>query len=162
MLQGTISPHSMPSVQGSSECSGYEPPRLERPMRQLQAVIMPWKHCGIWQQAATDALRAGVLLHEYGDQCTNYFHHLHRQRHQVKSITHLPQQHEFPVADLCTMPGRQQADSILINFFSADSPQACSGSCLLTCQHSNRCCRQWTAIRYPTSMRGCRGGHHAR
>ena len=32
------------------------------------------------QQAATNALRAGVLLHEYGDQSTHYFHHLHRQR----------------------------------------------------------------------------------
>ncbi len=41
MLLGTIAPHSMPSVQGSSECSGYEPARLERPMWQLQAVIMP-------------------------------------------------------------------------------------------------------------------------
>ena len=28
------------------------------------------------QQAATDALRAGVLLHEYGDQSTYYFHML--------------------------------------------------------------------------------------
>ncbi|KAL3162706.1 hypothetical protein ABBQ38_008747 [Trebouxia sp. C0009 RCD-2024] len=27
------------------------------------------------QQAATEALRAGVLLHEYGDQSTYYFHH---------------------------------------------------------------------------------------
>ena len=35
------------------------------------------------QQAATDALRAGVLLHEYGDQSTYYFHHLHKQRQQV-------------------------------------------------------------------------------
>ncbi len=40
MLQGIIAPHSMPSVQGSSECSGYEPARLERPMWQLQAVII--------------------------------------------------------------------------------------------------------------------------
>jgi len=40
----------MPSVQGSSECSGYEPARLERPMWQLQAVIMPWMHCAIRQQ----------------------------------------------------------------------------------------------------------------
>jgi len=34
-------------------------------------------------QAATDALRAGVLLHEYGDQSTYYFHHLHKQRQQA-------------------------------------------------------------------------------
>ena len=38
------------------------------------------------QQAATDALRAGVLLHEYGDQSTFYFHHLHRQRQQTTAI----------------------------------------------------------------------------
>ena len=43
------------------------------------------------QQAtdATDALRAGVLLHEYGDQSTYYSHHLHRQRQQATVITHL-------------------------------------------------------------------------
>jgi len=35
------------------------------------------------QLAATDALRAGVLLHEYGDQSTYYFHHLHKQREQL-------------------------------------------------------------------------------
>ncbi len=74
------------------------------------------------QQAATDALRAGVLLHEYGDQSTYYFHHLHRQRQQATVITHLQQQQGSPVADLCTMHGRQQADSITVNFFSADSP----------------------------------------
>jgi len=50
MLQGTIAPHSLPSVQGSSECSGHEPARLERPMWQLQAVIMPWMHCAVQQQ----------------------------------------------------------------------------------------------------------------
>ncbi len=73
------------------------------------------------QQAATDALRAGVLLHEYGDQSTYYFHHLHRQRQQATVITHLQQQQGSPVADLCTMHGRHQADSIIVNFFSADS-----------------------------------------
>ena len=58
------------------------------------------------QQAATDALRAGVLLHEYGDQSTYYFHHLHRQRQQATVISHLQQQQGSPVADLCTMHGR--------------------------------------------------------
>jgi hypothetical protein len=67
-------------------------------------------------------LRAGVLLHEYGDQSTYYFHHLHRQRQQATIITHLQQQQGSPVADLCTIYGRQQADSIIVNFFSADSP----------------------------------------
>jgi len=67
-------------------------------------------------------LRAGVLLHEYGDQSTYYFHHLHRQRQQAAIITHLQQQQGSPVADLCTIYGRQQADSIIVNFFSADSP----------------------------------------
>ena len=41
------------------------------------------------QQAATDALRAGVLLHEYGDQSTYYFHHLHRQRQQATIMSSL-------------------------------------------------------------------------
>ena len=49
-MQGTIAPHSMPSIQGSSECSEFEPARLERPMWQLQAVIMPWMHYAIRQQ----------------------------------------------------------------------------------------------------------------
>ncbi len=74
------------------------------------------------QQAATDALRAGVLLHEYGDQSTYYFHHLHRQRQQATIISHLQQQQGSTVADLCTMHGRHQADGIIVNFFSADSP----------------------------------------
>ncbi|KAA6416665.1 MAG: hypothetical protein FRX49_13364 [Trebouxia sp. A1-2] len=65
------------------------------------------------QQAATDALRAGVLLHEYGDQSTYYFHHLHRQRQQATVISHLQQQQGSPMANLCTMQGRQQADSII-------------------------------------------------
>jgi len=62
------------------------------------------------------------LLHEYGDQPTYYFHHLHKQRQQATIISHLQQQQGSPVADLCTMHGRQQADSIIVNFFSADSP----------------------------------------
>jgi len=74
------------------------------------------------QQAATDALRAGVLLHEYGDQSTYYFHHLHKQRQQATVISHLQQHQDSPVADLCSVDGRQQADSIIVNFFSADSP----------------------------------------
>ena len=74
------------------------------------------------QQAAKDALRAGVLLHEYGDQSTYYFHHLHRQRQQATVISHLQQQTDAPLADLCTASGRQQADSIIVSFFSADSP----------------------------------------
>lgn len=74
------------------------------------------------QRAATDALRAGVLLHEYGDQSTYYFHHLHRQRQQATVISHLQQRSDSPLADLCTETGRQQADSIITTFFSADSP----------------------------------------
>ena len=73
------------------------------------------------QQAATDALRAGVLLHEYGDQSTFYFHHLHRQRQQATAISQLQLQPSSPVADLCTEVGRQQANSIIVSFFSADS-----------------------------------------
>ena len=53
------------------------------------------------QQAATDALRAGVLLHEYGDQSTYYFHHLHRQRQQATIMSSLQQQPNSPLADLC-------------------------------------------------------------
>ncbi|KAL3158385.1 hypothetical protein ABBQ38_010623 [Trebouxia sp. C0009 RCD-2024] len=52
------------------------------------------------QQAATEALRAGVLLHEYGDQSTYYFHHLHRQRQQATVLTSLQQQPGSPMADL--------------------------------------------------------------
>ncbi|KAL3135297.1 hypothetical protein ABBQ32_007495 [Trebouxia sp. C0010 RCD-2024] len=74
------------------------------------------------QQAATQALRAGVLLHEYGDQSTYYFHHLHRQRQQATVIANLQQQPGSPQVDLCTESGRQQADSIIVSFFSADSP----------------------------------------
>jgi len=98
------------------------------------------------QQAATDALRAGVLLHEYGDQSTYYFHHLHKQRQQATVICHLQQHQDSPVADLCSVDGRQQDDSIIVNFFSADSPtgmyrrmptdQACTDGCLLTCDLS--------------------------
>ena len=73
------------------------------------------------QQAATDALRAGVLLHEYGDQSTYYFHHLHRQRQQATVVSHLQQRQDSPLADLCTEAGRQQASSIISSFFSADS-----------------------------------------
>jgi len=62
------------------------------------------------------------LLHEYGDQPTYYFHHLHKQRQQATIISHLQQQQGSPVADFCTMHGRQQAYSIIVNFFSADSP----------------------------------------
>ncbi|KAL3135915.1 hypothetical protein ABBQ32_007467 [Trebouxia sp. C0010 RCD-2024] len=50
------------------------------------------------QQAATQALRAGVLLHEYGDQSTYYFHHLHRQRQQATVIANLQQQPGSPQA----------------------------------------------------------------
>ena len=48
------------------------------------------------QQAATDALRAGVLLHEYGDQSTYYFHHLHKQRQQATIMSSLQQQPDSP------------------------------------------------------------------
>ncbi len=126
-VEGTIAPHFMPGVQGSSQCSAYEPARLERPMWQLQAVMMPWMHCAIRQQhrrqqAATDTLRAGILLHEYRDQSTYCFNQLHRQRQQGAVISHLQQQQGSPVADLCTINGRQQADSIIVNFVSADRP----------------------------------------
>ena len=77
---------------------------------------------------ATDALRAGVLLHEYGDQSTYYFHHLHKQRQQATVISRLQQHQDSPVADLCSVDGRQQADSIIVNFFSADSP-TCPAAC---------------------------------
>ena len=73
------------------------------------------------QQASKDVLRAGVLLHEYGDQSTYYFHHLHRQRQQATVISHLQQQSSTPLADLSTEIGRQQADSIIVDYFSADS-----------------------------------------
>ncbi len=65
--------------------------------------------------AATDALRAVVLLHEYGDQSTCCIHYLHRQRQPATVISHLQQQQG--------MAGRQQADSIIVNFISADSPR---------------------------------------
>ena len=51
------------------------------------------------QQAATVALRAGVLLHEYGDQSTYYFHHLHRQRQRATIISSLQQQPDSQLAD---------------------------------------------------------------
>ena len=105
------------------------------------------------EQAATDALRAGVLLHEYGDQSTYYFHHLHRQRQQATVITHMQQQQGSPVADifsrfsfgvtmadLCTVDSKQQAGRVIVDFLSADSSQACSDSCPLTCLHSKPCC----------------------
>ncbi len=111
------------------------------------------------QQAATDALRAGVLLHEYGDMSACYFHHLHRQRQQATVISHLQQLKGLPVADLCTVHGRQKAS--LSTSSQQTAPQASSGSCLLSCQHSNRCCLHWTGIRGPTSTRRCRAGHHA-
>jgi len=46
------------------------------------------------------------------------FHHLHSQRQQATVISHLQQQQQgSPAADLCTMHGRQQADSIIVNSF---------------------------------------------
>ena len=56
------------------------------------------------------------LLHEYADQSTYDFHHLHRHRQQSTIISHLQQRQGSPVADLCIMHGRQQADSIIVNF----------------------------------------------
>ena len=73
------------------------------------------------QQAASSALRAGVLLHEYGDQSTYYFHHLHKQRQQATVIKGLQHDSEAPLADLSTVAGRQQASSVIVDFFSADS-----------------------------------------
>ncbi len=80
------------------------------------------RHAAAASQAATDTLRAGILLHEYRDQSTYCFNQLHRQRQQGAVISHLQQQQGSPVADLCTIHGRQQADSIIVNFVSADSP----------------------------------------
>ena len=37
-------------------------------------------------------------------------------------MSSLQQQPDSPLADLCTEAGRQQADSIIVSFFSADSP----------------------------------------
>ena len=54
-------------------------------LRQTAATLQQHRQ----QQAAKDALRAGVLLHEYGDQSTYYFHHLHRQRQEATVINHL-------------------------------------------------------------------------
>ena len=51
-----------------------------------------------------------------------YFHHLHRQRQQATVTGNQQQQPGSPSADLCTVAGRQQADSIIVYFFSADSP----------------------------------------
>ena len=80
-----------------------------------------------YEQAATDALRTGVLLHEYWDQPTYYFHHLHRQQ---ATVTPPPKKaagysHHSPaaatgspMADLCTVNGRQQADSNIVLFIS--------------------------------------------
>ncbi len=104
-------------------CPAYRVLRVRARQSSCPGCIAPYgSRCPRRQQAARDALRAVVLLHEYGDQSTYYFHHLHRQRQQAKVITHLQQQQGSPVADLCTMHGRQQADSIIVNFFSADSP----------------------------------------
>ncbi len=71
------------------------------------------------KQAATDALRADVLLPEDGDQFTYDFHPLHRQQQQSTVISHLQQQGS-PVADLCTMAGNKLIASH--NLFSADRP----------------------------------------
>ena len=90
--------------------------------RNRQLSCNPKKNKKKKKQAATDALRARVLLHEYGDQSTYYFHHLHRQRKQATIMSSLQQQPNSPLADLCTEAGRRQADSIIVSFFSADSP----------------------------------------
>ena len=37
-------------------------------------------------------------------------------------MSSLQQQPNSPLADLCTEAGRRQADSIIVSFFSADSP----------------------------------------
>ncbi len=67
-----LAPPFMPSVQGSSGCSGYEPAGLERPMWQLQAgshqALDALRHTAAdllqhrRKQAATDALGAGVCF----------------------------------------------------------------------------------------------------
>ncbi len=96
------------------------------------------------QQAVTDALRAGVLLHGYGDQSTYCFHHLHRQRQQVTIFTHLQQQqgHQQQTSAPCMAGSRLTAS--LSTSSQLIAPQACSSSCLLTCQHSKCCCLHWT------------------
>jgi len=100
------------------------------------------------QQAATDALRAGVLLHEYGDQSTYYFHHLHSRLQSLVtcSSTRTPQWQTFA---LWTADSRLTA--ALSTSFQLTAPQACTDSCLLTCQRSKPCCLHWTG--------GC---HHMR
>ena len=108
-------------VQASSARSAYlADPANQRALDELRNTAVDLQQHR-QQQAATDALRAGVLLHEYGDQSTFYFHHLHRQRQQATTISQLQLQPTSPVADLCTDVGRQQANSIIVSFFSADS-----------------------------------------
>ena len=108
-------------VQASSARSAYlADPANQRALDELRNTAADLQQHR-QQQAATDALRAGVLLHEYGDQSTFYFHHLHRQRQQATTISQLQLQPTSLVADLCTDVGRQQANSIIVSFFSADS-----------------------------------------
>ena len=108
-------------VQASSARSAYlADPANQRALDELRNTAVDLQQHR-QQQAATDALRAGVLLHEYGDQSTFYFHHLHRQRQQATTISQLQLQPTSPMADLCTDVGRQQANSIIVSFFSADS-----------------------------------------
>jgi len=65
-------------------CSQHAPDELRR----TAAALLQHRQ----QQAVTDALRAGVWLHEDGDQSTCYFHHLNRQRQQATVISPLQQQ----------------------------------------------------------------------
>jgi len=69
------------------------------------------------QQAATDACGLGSCCMSMGSSppiisitCT-----------KTLVIRHLLQQQRSLVADLCTTHGRQPADSIIVNFLSADS-----------------------------------------
>ena len=41
---------------------------------------------------------------------------------KLPGMNSLQQQPDSPLADLCTEAGRQQADSIIVSFFSAESP----------------------------------------
>ena len=99
MLRGAIVSPSTLTAPGSSEpleCRlamlgqhNWQTPMSQPALDQLRSTAADLQQHR-QQQAATDALRAGVLLHEYGDQSTYYFHHLHRQRQQATAIARLP------------------------------------------------------------------------
>ena len=102
-------------VQASSARSAYlADPANQRALDELRNTAADLQQHR-QRQAATDALRAGVLLHEYGDQSTFYFHHLHRQRQQATTISQLQLLPTSHVADLCTDVGRQHYWQLLLS-----------------------------------------------